>query len=38
LSVGCTDDYEPFLDCQYLDVTGVPDVIEAQLSLMAQAR
>jgi lysyl oxidase len=27
LSVGCTDDYEPFLYCQYLDVTDVPNVM-----------
>lgn len=26
LSVRCVDDYEPFLDCQYLDVTDVPNV------------
>jgi len=25
LSVDCVDDYEPFLDCQYLDVTDVPN-------------
>src|SRR5262245_22150963 len=27
LSVGCVDDYEPFLYCQYLDVTDVPGVM-----------
>jgi hypothetical protein len=26
LSVDCIDVYEPFLSCQYLDVTSVPDV------------
>lgn len=26
LSVDCIDDYEPFLSCQYLDVTPVPNV------------
>ncbi len=26
LTAGCIDDYEPFLSCQYLDVTDVPSV------------
>jgi len=27
LTTNCTDDYEPSLACQYLDVTGVPNVL-----------
>ena len=33
LSVGCTDDYEPFLYCQYLDVTDVPNVMTRAFTL-----
>jgi lysyl oxidase len=33
LTSGCIDDYESFLDCQYLDVTDVPDVMRRALRL-----
>jgi len=33
LTTGCTDDYEPSLACQYLDVTGVPNVLTRAFTL-----
>src|SRR5215510_300626 len=35
LSPGCVDDYDPSLGCQYIDVTGVPDVTRRALRLRA---
>jgi hypothetical protein len=33
LTVGCTDDYEPFIYCQYLDVTDVPNATTRAFTL-----
>jgi hypothetical protein len=33
LTSGCIDDYEPFLSCQYLDVTDVPNVLQRAFRL-----
>jgi hypothetical protein len=33
LASGCIDDYQPFLGCQYLDVTDVPDVLSRAFRL-----
>ncbi|HJQ85368.1 MAG TPA: lysyl oxidase family protein [Candidatus Binatia bacterium] len=35
ISSGCLDDYDPSLGCQYIDVTGVPDVTTRALRLRA---